>query len=85
VTVQASYNIGAVTRAGGGNYSIPFITPFASADYVVAYAVLFQTAGRAQFMRIGVMTTSGIAITTLDNTFNPSDTDGIMLVFFGTQ
>jgi hypothetical protein len=85
VTVLASYNIGTIVRAGLGSYSIPFLTPFATANYVISYAVLFTTGGHAQFMRVSSMTPSGVAVLTLDATFNPADTDGLMLVFFGTQ
>jgi hypothetical protein len=83
-TVNGSFNISSVTRASAGLYSVSFATPFASANYACTSAVLFNTGGHAQFCRIASMTSTGIAVQALDNTFSPADTDGLMLSFFGS-
>jgi hypothetical protein len=84
-TILASYNISNVVRASTGSYSIAFTVPFASSNYAIAYSVFFNTGGHAQFMRSSTIAASGCAILALDSTFNPADTDGMMLVFFGDQ
>jgi hypothetical protein len=45
----------------------------------------FLVGGHAQFARIASMTTSGLSVQTLDNTFNPADTDGLSIVCYGAQ
>lgn len=85
ITTNMSYNVGTITRSGVGIYSVPFTTAFASAAYACSTGIFFTTAGHAQIARITTKTASGIAVLTLDSTFNAADTDGLSIVCYGTQ
>lgn len=86
--VSASYNISSVTRTAAGKYTVNFITPFSSANYIPTGMV-----GNAAGGVVGIVsadttiprTTSAAKFVTLNSSFVATDADNISLAFYGDQ